>query len=1625
MNLQMRLIVRLSVLVGFMLAVCSADAQHFTNDWVNLAQDYYRLPIPHNGVYRIYRNQLETAGVPIGSFNPQNIQLYQNGKPLACYIEGESTGLLQYIEFYAEGNTGWFDLEMFDKPENQVNPHYSMITDTASVFLTWNKSFSNLRFTGCKSTDADKFPVAEYCIVDTVCQFTATYMGGEENCQYTEAEGWFDGSAVSLGGKVAKQVPTPGLFAGDGLKANVSLALATYSSNGHHIAVEGPGFSHDTIFTGLRNLKYSETVDASLLTASNKFTFSSINDLGATTDYSRVAYIEVEYPSTFEFASRHRQEFVLPEASQDECISISGLEISSDMLLYDVTRNLKIELVQNGNVVMALVPSHSQPVHLIVVDKKAVSKVPYISHTPFADHTKGNKQVVIVTHSSLMQEARKYAEYRDAYLVDVDELYGQFGYGLVKHPLAIRHFVEYITEKWTVKPEYLFIIGKGVNAYESRKNAQGYANNLVPTLGYPASDALLSAFVDGSGLAPSLATGRLSALSGTDVELYFDKVKAYESNEQSEWMKRVLHFVGGKTTVEQTIMRSYMSNYKTVIEDTLFGGKVTSFYKSTSDPISTSRNDSVRILINGGVSLMTFFGHGSSGGGFDQDIDAPSYYNNKGKYPLIFSNSCYAGNIFTVWQNTVSEEWVLAPQKGAIGLIAMVNEGIPNYLNIFASSFYQNIANYHYGESIGKSMREAQAQMSSSFSRLTIGTMQQMTLHGDPCLVLNSSPLPDLQIVPEDVWFSPSLLTTAVDSFTVSVAVRNVGRSITSGFDIVLQHTLPDGTVSVDSQCLDGLKYRDTVRFRLPVDRLNGAGLNKFDITLDGNYDISEMNEENNSVSVSSYVLSASLTALWPYRYSLNPQVPQTLKASTYNPLPESQTGIFQIDTVESFSSPFLATATVSHVGGIVEWEPTATLTEGQTYFWRVRSESDDEYLNVNSFVARKGQTGWEQSCYDQIDDDAFDHINADWQTHSFSFSSGARTIRCHNIGSPNSSNFLKVGYVMDGYSGFSSCGAANALLMVVIDSFDLVPWQSDRGSYGQANYPHCSSNPFEQYFIFYMNNVDAGLDSLVSMVENHIPQGDYFMIYSFMSGMFQQWPERAYEAFEGWGASQVRYLNNSVPYIFFAHKGHPDETEEVSGLSTTDQIDFYRTLFNNFNYGTITSPEIGPASTWTGLEWKSVSVDADSADYACVKVFGVDESGNSILVKDSISEEFADLSNIDAGKYSHLKLQFYTRDDEFRTPSQLKYWRVLYSPYTDLAINLKHSWLFKSDTLQEGQQGMAVVAFENVGQQGADSVLAHYWIQTETNRIVEIGYKRLKPLAPGEFVVDTAYFGTLELDPNCVFFAELNPMPLGASTYDQMEQTHFNNFLQKPFCVVTDKRNPLMDVTFDGRHIRDGELISSKPVIEISLADDNEYLHLSDTNLISIYLKSMSTGVEQKVELSGNPIEAIPSVDDNGSRLRLVWTPMLIDDTYQLRVRAHDASGNESGTDDYLISFSVISENSISEVYAYPNPFSSSTRFAFELTGSAFPDELQIDIYNAQGTVVKTITMADLADVHIGWNPSAYVWNGTNSNGALLPSGLYFYKVTVKLNGKTHPTHNFGTASYLTNGVGRILIVR
>ncbi|MDA8886796.1 hypothetical protein N9I68_04385, partial [Bacteroidia bacterium] len=141
--------------------------------------------------------------------------------------------------------------------------------------------------------------------------------------------------------------------------------------------------------------------------------------------------------------------------------------------------------------------------------------------------------------------------------------------------------------------------------------------------------------------------------------------------------------------------------------------------------------------------------------------------------------------------------------------------------------------------------------------------------------------------------------------------------------------------------------------------------------------------------------------------------------------------------------------------------------------------------------------------------------------------------------------------------------------------------------------------------------------------------------------------------------------------------------------------------------------------------------------------------------------------------------------------------------------------------------------------------------------------------------------------------------------------------------------------------------------------------------------------------------------------------------------VKVRDASGNLSSDNGYQINFKVIREASISNIYPYPNPFTTQMKFVYTLTGSQIPDYMKIQILTVTGKVIREITKDELGLVYIGNNISEFTWDGTDEFGDPLANGVYLYKVTAKINGEQLAIMETAGDQFFNDGFGKIYLAR
>jgi hypothetical protein len=215
-------------------------------------------------------------------------------------------------------------------------------------------------------------------------------------------------------------------------------------------------------------------------------------------------------------------------------------------------------------------------------------------------------------------------------------------------------------------PEYLLIIG-------DVKRVPYYGTGNVTDMYYGE--------FDGSGdYIPEMYIGRLPVSDTTELKSVINKIIQYEKFEFADTNKfysRALVTAGndaGYANYMNGQVKYAIGNYLNSVNRI----NESHFYYPQSTAAATT--DSIKKLINNGVSFLNYTGHGSAEGWLHTSSGSTYYVNssdvagliNMNMYPLVISNACRTSQ-FNI-ASSFGNKMVLAGEKGAIGFIGCSND---------------------------------------------------------------------------------------------------------------------------------------------------------------------------------------------------------------------------------------------------------------------------------------------------------------------------------------------------------------------------------------------------------------------------------------------------------------------------------------------------------------------------------------------------------------------------------------------------------------------------------------------------------------------------------------------------------------------------------------------------------------------------------------------------------------------------------------------------------------------------------------------------------------------------------------------------------------------------------------
>jgi hypothetical protein len=1627
--------------------------------WIDPDRVYYKIPVVNNGIHRVYFESLVKAGLSSETVPADGLAVLNFGREIPIFVSATLFGPGEYIEFYGQKNTIGLDTFLYaDWRKDLFNTEFSLVNDTNAYFLTIDPGKEHRRLSpGDTSSIAATSEKVAWCWKESKKVFSETYFKNKYgDIIYSQFE------------------PSEGF--GSGLR---SLSLVDLVCPGAYKAGPSPIVTFRTgqlSIQSILEIKWNNTLLASQTLPPSKtaaFTFEpgwadwsetntlSLKNTNNINDKHTLAFVNVKYPSQTDAENQTQIQCWIPEMSTKARLEINSLQSpSGKIVLVDLTENKRWILDKNATQIV-LEPLAAQR-QIIAIDEASAYIPQEITQFIPKPFTFTGQTFVIITSSRLRNQAatdpaEAYANYRksveggghNTQVINIEDIYNHFGYGIHRHFASIKNLAAFMKTNWPTVASVL-LLGKAVEYPFVRQpqdvSTQLYSSFFIPTYGYLGSDNML--FSEGNYPDPFFAVGRVAARNGQEILDYLDKVKQYESAQFSEqtieasyWKKKVLHLGGGKNADEQAAIRFGLESMESVIKDTIFGGDVSKFYKRSGEEIQFTVNEEINGLFNGGLAIINFFGHSASSS-WDFSIENPRNYSNTGRYPMIHSFGCYSGNLHGTARG-ISEAFVLEKNKGSISFLATSGTAFIPSLSFFGKQLHDLMLNTRRYISEGEAIRIL-ANKNRTARLADLALYSQITLHGDPTIRPYMRNEADLTWDEKNIKTSPEPILAAAPSFSVKVPLYNLGAFGNDSVSVTLIRLLPSGKKSDTLHLKIGpVANKTSIDAVFPTYGSEGVGKNTLFAIADTDNTILEgplPDAENNNLlafgdGFDFFITDNLARPVFPPDYGIigNPSE-WLLRASTTSVPIEKTTYVFQIDTSRYFSSPLFESGKVVSDGGLIDYVPLQKPLDNKVYYWRISPDStmNEGFRWANaSFIYLPGEAGgWNQSHF-------FQYLQNPASTLDLS----EETDRKFEMGKNyNIAKFRNKTWDVNDKPGFTFNNITFA---------SVTPWLYLEGGVAFVRYnektgqfyrnavggEYGSINPTSNSIAVYPFRTSTAEErkKAIDFAENVIQTGEFVTFFTIIRDTASRfYPEEwasdeqlygksLFTVMEKAGASYIRQLEKtgSVPYFlqYFKHPTKGKVLQEALASADTEIIENASVYTNFKSAGAMTSPAIGPAISWDNISvnWENKQPESTSRVY----IYGIDKTGNATLT-DSILGSGQRKPTIDASQYPYIRLEANTADSVQKEAGQLLFWRTSFPSLPDLAIrHLRMQPDPFTETVQQGQAIQLDFDIVNTGSTDIDSFTLTTSYTGPGKELITI-QKRIPGLAAGakskEELICTAPTGNVT---TMTITAEVNPTDAPAERY------RFNNQWSRSFPLLQDKKNPFLQVYFDGLQILNGDIVSPKPEIMMVLRDDNVHRPITSPSVFEIKL---DTGRNQFVEIPANSpdLEFIPATKGQGEA-RMMYRPLLKDGEYTLSVQGKDASGNFSGQEPSLTTFKVINESSISNVLNYPNPFSTSTQFVFTLTGDELPDQMTITIMTISGKVVREITMAEIGPIRSGLNKTEYKWDGTDEFGQKLANGVYLYKMNMRHSSGKQASQfkNVAVDKFFTDGVGKMVILR
>jgi hypothetical protein len=769
----------------------------------------------------------------------------------------------------------------------------------------------------------------------------------------------------------------------------------------------------------------------------------------------------------------------------------------------------------------------------------------------------------------------------------------------------------------------------------------------------------------------------------------------------------------------------------------------------------------------------------------------------------------------------------------------------------------------------------------------------------------------------------------------------------------------------VENSYSDSIIYSSTFKISAPaLESTTGfylttnalLGQHTLTVKLDPNNLVDEIYEDDNQLVTEFLIYSTSLRAIEsePF-YSTHRDTIEFLNP-TYETAPGNSELIFSFADNPEFNNAVESSITLARLFTEV---PLTNLLQDNRYWYRARLNTGEvAWSSAYSFNNVNRSNTWYVDKSNRASDFEFNNVEFDTVSNSWKINETTNQLKITSAGS-NDGKFASVLFNREErLSNTFFWGMVSA----EIDSITLEP-------------------TLIRYFAA-PNSITQNADSLIAYI-NSLPDGKMLAlaisddaaqtVLGFSGGS----PVR--HAIETLGSLYIDSVRYRESWCLLGVKGAPMGTvpESYSKIFQGPAIIDTSILVVNED-GHIIFPLISKSVNWQSVFKRDSIAPGTAIEYIPLGVQKnktIDTLSTLIFNGDSASIGF-----INAEIYPQMKMLAKLHANDLKVSPSILSLGADYISVPELAINYQVVSTDKDSVIQGGSVTIDFDVY-NVGASPADSfnILLNV-IKPDNNSFVLMD-SIIGTLLPAEKIhFQKTYLSNSDDGYGDMLFRinidQVNNVP---------ELYKDNNLFEKSFYIIRDTLTSISEtavsVTFDGKEIYDGDYVSYKPEIIVSL-NYPIWFPLEDTTSIKIYLDTQEINYSQ-----------LDSDYDTVNRIaEYAFKPSIVTGENRIRVFAKDIRGVMSDTPIFERYFNVSDQLKILDAYNFPNPFSESTHFTFTLP--TLPDELKIIIYTVAGRKIREMTFTP-QQLIVGYN--IIPWDGKDQDGDEISNGVYFAKLILK----------------------------